>query len=275
MLIVAEMGLNHNGNTNLLKRMIDSAWLCGVDFIKFQKYKTHEFMSWDNQHFKMFKDCELTDNEWLEIVNYCEAKHISYFFTPQNKTDLDFLEKFTRLTKIKIGSDDLTNLELIEYCASRHRPMILSTGMSTEQEIEAAVNASTKMGNCDITLLHCTSTYPTTPQEVNMLKMQALSKYADRVGYSDHTVGNTAALMAASMGAVMIEKHYTLSHSAPGPDQWFSADQDEMRRLVSAIRSIEIMFGSAKLEPTEQELVMRKVARRTKNKEGVYLRATL
>jgi sialic acid synthase SpsE len=128
-LIVAEMSINHNGDMNLFKAMIDSAWSCGIDFIKFQKYKTDEFMLPDNQHYRMFKDCELTDNEWLEIIKYCDDSHISYFFTPQNKTDLDFLEKFTKLTKIKIGSDDLTNLELIEYCAKRQRPMVISTGI--------------------------------------------------------------------------------------------------------------------------------------------------
>jgi sialic acid synthase SpsE len=108
-----------------------------------------------------------------------------------------------------------------------------------------------------------------------MNKLQALTQYSEKVGYSDHTVGNTAALMAASLGATMIEKHYTISHKLAGPDQWFSADPEEMKKLVNSIRDIQLMFGDGELKPTEQELEMRKVARRTKNEKGVYLRATI
>jgi N,N'-diacetyllegionaminate synthase len=277
-LIVAETGINHNGKVGLLKQMIDAAWLAGVDFIKFQKYKTDEFIKPDNQDYDMFKACEFSDENWLEIIRYCDKSHVSYFFTPQNKTDLDFLIKYTQLEMIKIGSDDLTNIELIEYCAIRQKPMIISTGMAYKDEIEEAKRACYRTRNFDLMLLHCTSSYPTMPEDVNMRKLGQLRDYAVqavKVGYSDHTQGYEAALMAVSLGASMIEKHFTLDNRLYGPDHWFSANPKEMEQLVYSIRKIELMFGSSELKPTDEELKMRKRARRKKNEKGEYFRESV
>lgn len=276
--IIAEMGINHNGEINLAKEMVNAAKECGVDAVKFQKFKAEEFVSDPKQTYtyqsqgkditepmlEMFKRYEFPEENWIEIFSYCKSNDIICFATAQNPSDLDFLLKITDMPVIKVGSDDLTNLELLEYYASKKKPMIISAGMAFLSEIEDAVNAIWENGNNDLVVLHCVSSYPTEAEEVNLRKMLTIKQTFDViVGFSDHTVGTTTATAAVAMGASIIEKHFTLDRNFPGPDHWFSADIQTLKELVDAVRCAEKSLGSDVIVPTEKEMEMRKIARRS------------
>lgn len=276
--MVAEVGVNHNGDVNIAKKMIDVATECGIDAVKFQAFKADEFISDKKQTYtyrsqgkeitesmyEMFKRYEFSEKEWIEIFNYCKSKNIVCFSTPQNPSDLDFLLKITDLPLIKVGSDDLTNLELLKYYASKNKPMIISAGMAFISEIEDAVNVIREIGNNDLVVLHCVSSYPTEAEEVNLRKMLTIKQAFDvLVGFSDHTVGIVAAPAAVALGAKVIEKHFTLDKNLPGPDHWFSADPKELTQLVQAIRYVEKALGSYVVKPTSKEIEMRKIGRRS------------
>ena len=276
--IVAEVGINHNGDVNSAKKMIDVAKECGVDAVKFQTFKAEEFVSNPDETYTyksqgklvtesmlgMFKRYEFSEGEWKEIFNYCKNMNIICFSTPQNPSDLDFLLKIVDLSIIKVGSDDLTNLELLKYYASKNKPMIISTGMAFISEIEDAIEIIREKGNNDLVVLHCISSYPTEAKEVNLRKMLTIRQAFDvAVGFSDHTIGNIAATAAIALGAKVIEKHFTLDKNLPGPDHWFSSDPKELSQLVQAIRYTEKSLGNYVIKPTPKEMEMRKIARRS------------
>jgi len=276
--IIAEVGINHNGDVNSAKKMIDLAKECGVDAVKFQTFKAEEFVSnpvetytYKSQEklvtesmLEMFKRYEFSEGEWKEIFNYCKNMNIICFSTPQNPSDLDFLLKIVDLPIIKIGSDDLTNLELLKCYASKNKPMIISSGMAFISEIEDAVETIREKDNNDLVILHCTSSYPSEPEEVNLKKMLTIRQAFDViVGFSDHTVGTIAATGAVALGAKVIEKHFTLDKKLPGPDHWFSSDPKELSQLVQAIRYTEKSLGNYIVNPTPKEMEMRKIARRS------------
>jgi N-acetylneuraminate synthase/N,N'-diacetyllegionaminate synthase len=276
--IVVEIGINHNGDVDLAKKMINEARKCGVDAVKFQAFKAKEFVSDPSSAYtyryqgklvtesmlKMFRRYEFDATEWKEVFGYCKKKNTDFFVTPQNPSDLDFILSIADVPAIKVGSDDLTNLELLEYYAKKNKPMIISAGMAYISEIEAAVNTVRSTGNNSLVVLHCVSSYPTDAEEVNLRKMLTIREAFDVVvGYSDHTLGSAAALGAVVLGARIIEKHFTLDKNLPGPDHWFSANPDEMRELIDGIRFVEKALGSAVVEPTPKELEMRKIARRS------------
>ena len=276
--IVAEVGINHNGDVILAKKMIDVAKECGVDAVKFQTFRAEEFVSNPDEAYtyksqgklvtesmlEMFKRYEFSEGEWKEIFNYCKNMNIICFSTPQNPSDLDFLLKIVDLSIIKVGSDDLTNLELLKYYASKNKPMIISTGMAFISEIEDAVEIIREKGNNDLVVLHCISSYPTEAEEVNLRKMLTIRQAFDVVaGFSDHTVGTIAATAAVALGAKVIEKHFTLDKKLPGPDHWFSSDPKELSQLVQAIRYTEKSLGNYIIKPTPKEMEMRKIARRS------------
>lgn len=276
--IVAEMGINHNGNINLAKKMIDMAKDCGIDAIKFQTFKAEEFISNPNETYtyksqgklvtesmlEMFRRCEFSEKGWKDIFNYCKKNNIICFSSPENPSDLDFLLRVTDLPIIKVGSADLINLELLKYYASKNKPMIISTGMAFISEIEDAVNVIRREGNNDLIVLHCVSSYPSEPKEVNLKKMLTIRQAFDViVGFSDHTIGNMAAIAAVALGAKVIEKHFTLDKNLPGPDHWFSSDPKELSQLIQAVRYAEKSLGSCIVKPTPKEMEMRKIARRS------------
>lgn len=276
--IIAEAGINHNGDINIAKKMIDKAKECGVDAIKFQTFKAEEFISDINQTytyesqgkeitesmFEMFKRYEFTKEHWIEIADYCSQQNIIFFSTPQNPSDLDFLMSIVDLPVIKVGADDLTNLELMSYYASKGKPMIISAGMAYISEIEDAVEAIRKEGNIELMILHCVSSYPAQAEEVNLKKMNTISQAFEVItGFSDHTIGTTASVGAVTLGAKIIEKHFTLDKNMEGPDHWFSSDVDELKKLVYDIKYIEKALGSSQVKPTKKEMQMRKVARRS------------
>ncbi|MBU1659454.1 N-acetylneuraminate synthase family protein [bacterium] len=275
--IIAEVGINHNGDISLAKKMIDEAKRAGADCVKFQTFKAQEFVSDASQTYtytsggkeitesmlEMFQRYEFNKQEWIEIIAYCKEKGIAFSSTAQNSSDLDFLLSLTKLPFIKVGSDDLTSLQQLRYYASKGLPMIISAGMAYESEIHDALEAIRETRNDDITVLHCVSSYPTQAEEVNLKKIPAIKNiFGVKVGFSDHTLGSTAAVGAVCFGACVIEKHFTLDNAMAGPDHWFSVNPKELQKYIQDIRFIENAIGSSELKPTTKELEMRKLARR-------------
>ena len=275
--IIAEVGINHMGNVSTAKEMIDIAKFCGSDCVKFQTFKVDEFISDKTQTYtyqsqgkeitesmlEMFKRYEFNDSDWIEIIDYCKQKDIVFCSTAQNPSDLDYLFTLTDLPFIKVGSDDLTNLELMKHYALKQKPMIISAGMAYASEIEDAVMAIREVGNDDITVLHCISSYPTEADDVNLKKIISIKNtFGVKVGFSDHTVGSSAAVGAVCFGANVIEKHFTLDNDLAGPDHWFSITPDKLKQYVDDIRFVERSIGLSILEPTLKELDMRRMARR-------------
>ncbi len=275
--IIAEVGINHNGSLDLAKEMILKAKECGADCVKFQTFKAEEFVSDPNQTYtyqsqgkevtesmlEMFKRYQFSPEQWKEIVAFCKENNIEFCSTAQNLSDLEFLCSITDLPFIKVGSDDLTNVAMLSKYAKYQKPMIISAGMAYASEIEDAVSAIRKTGNNDITVLHCVSSYPAAFEEVNLNKIPAIKNaFGVKVGYSDHTMGSTAAVGAVCFGAKVIEKHFTLDKDLEGPDHWFSSDVAELKEYITAIRGIEQSIGVSTLVPTPKELEMRNIARR-------------
>lgn len=275
--IIAEVGINHNGDINIAKQMIEEAKKAGADCVKFQTFKAEEFVSDCKQTYtyksqgkeitesmlEMFKRYEFSELEWKEIVDYCKLKDIAFSSTAQNKSDLDFLLSITDLPFLKVGSDDLTNLELMKYCALKQKPMIISAGMAYAYEIEDAVRAIREVGNENITVLHCISSYPTEAKDVNLKKIPIIrDAFGVKVGFSDHSIGSVAAVGSVCFGATIIEKHFTLDNNMLGPNHWFSINPKGLKQYIDDIRFIENALGNTILKPSFKEIEMRKIARR-------------
>jgi len=270
--VVAEVGINHNGEMSLAHRAIDSAADAGADAVKFQNYHTEDFISdrsltyeyvsqgktvvepqWD-----MFKRCELAPGQLRELREHCDRRGVIFFSTPSSEAGIrDLINAGTPL--LKNGSDYLVHLPMIRAMARTGLPTVLSTGMAAAEDIEDAVEAFRGAGGKDLILLQCTSSYPTPPEDVNLKKIITLAQKFDcPVGLSDHTYGTIAAIGSVALGACMIEKHFTLDRSLPGPDHWFSSDATELRSLVDAVRTIEKNLGSPELEPANSEKLGRR-----------------
>lgn len=275
--IIAEVGINHNGDVEIAKNMIKEARKAGVNCVKFQTFNAEEFISDSRQLYKyksqgkeviesmlkMFKRFQFSENEWKEIIKFCKEQDVVFSSTAQNRNDLDLLLSLTELPFIKVGSDDLTNLEQLKYYASKKIPMIISVGMAYAYEIEDAVRTIKDTGNNDITILHCISSYPAMAEDVNLRKIPVIKDAFDvLVGFSDHTIGSAAAIGSVCMGAKVIEKHFTLDNSMDGPDHWFSVTPFELKKYVEDIRYVEKALGKGELKPTNLELEVRKIARR-------------
>ena len=274
--IAAEIGINHNGDMLLAKRMIDAAVDAGTDAVKFQNYRTEDFLSdrsltytYESQgkqvtepQFDMFKRCELSVPQLQELRQHCETRGVIFLSTPTGEDGIrDLIAAGAPL--LKNGSDYLTHLPVIRSMARTGLPTILSTGMATLEEVEDAVAAFKKAGGTELLILHCTSSYPTPATEVNLRKITTLSAtFGCPVGFSDHSWGTTAALGAVVLGACFIEKHFTLDKNLPGPDHRFSSDPEEFRELVMRVREIEQNMGDAHIGPTPSE---------TKNRQSFRL----
>jgi|SRR5690554_1151839 len=270
--IIAEAGVNHNGDLAVAKQMIDAALEAGVDAVKFQTYRTEEMITVDAKkadyqlkrteitetQYAMLKKYELSPEDHRELVGYCRNKGLIFLSTPYDLASVDLLSHLGVLC-FKISSGDLTNLPFLSYIAGQKKPIILSTGMSNLGEIERAVLTIEKSGNSEIVLLHCTTNYPTAYQDVNLKAMITLKNaFQYHVGYSDHTEGIIISLAAVSMGARIIEKHFTLDRRLPGPDHQASLEPKELQELVTSIRYIERAMGNG---------VKRCVLSEEKNKE--------
>lgn len=270
--IVGECGINHNGNLDTALAMVHVAKHCGCDAVKFATLKAAEFCNPDHvvtyryqgqliieSEMKMFQRAELPDDAWKAIKAECDAVGIVFFSTPQNESDLDILMG-VGVPCIKVGSDDLTNLALLEAYARRGLPMILSTGMADTWDVRLALEV---VKGVPVVVLACTSEYPCPPEHANVARVHTLrSLLGVTVGYSDHTVGNTAAAAATALGASYLEKHFTLNNAALGPDHEFSAGPLQLQAWVAAIRNTYRVMGSGKIEPTEQERINRENWRR-------------
>ena len=275
---IAEVGINHNGDLSLAKKMIKSAKDAGVDAVKFQTFKAEEFCSDSHQMFtyksqgkkitesmlEMFQRYELPLNSWWEIREYCQKLDITFFSTPQNIGDLRMLEK-VGVPAIKIGSDDLTNIPLINAYASTGLPLILSCGMSDLAEVQQGLEAAKWFEGQLVALLLCTSQYPTPPEDVHINKLTTLQNAFPGllVGFSDHTQNSLAACLAISRGARIFEKHFTLDNNLPGPDHWFSENPKGLGDWVTSIHMADTMMGNHFVKPTNKEQKMKLVARRS------------
>lgn len=276
--IVAEVGINHNGELEKAFQMITLAKEAGVDAVKFQTFKAEEFVGNKDQMFtyksqgeeitesmlEMFKRYEFTREEWKAIKQRCDEEGILFLSTPQNKSDLELLLELG-IPAIKVGSDDFTNLPLLRSYAETGLPMIISCGMSDLAEVYQALNTVGAFEDYPVILLLCTSQYPTPPEDINLLKIKTLAQAFPMVpiGFSDHSQGSLASSLAVGVGAAFFEKHFTLDHNLPGPDHWFSEDSEGIKAWTQQIRLAYTMMGSPIVRPTEKELDMRILARRS------------
>ena len=276
--IVAEAGINHNGDIEKSFRMIEVAKWAQVDAIKFQTFIAEEFCGSENQEFTyysqgskitesalaVFKRCEFSRDEWFQIKQKCDDEDIMFLSTPQNQSDLDLLMEIG-ISAIKVGSDDFTNLPLLKDYTKSNLPMIVSCGMADLAEVNDALNTIGALDGYPTILLLCTSEYPAPPEHIHLLKLKTLADaFPDLVlGFSDHTQGELAASIAVGLGASCFEKHFTLSNDLPGPDHWFSANPRKLRQWVNSIHTAHRMMGSAVVRPTDSEIEMRTLARRS------------
>jgi len=276
--IVAEVGINHNGELTKAFKMIEVAKQSGADAVKFQTFKAEEFCGDKSQMFtyqsqgksitepmfEMFKRYEFDYDDWLKIKQKCDDEDILFLSTPQNRSDLDLLLTLD-LKAIKVGSDDFTNLPLLESYSTTKLPMKVSCGMSDLAEVHEALETIGTLNGYPTILLLCTSQYPTSPEDVNLLKLKTLaSTFPDLVlGFSDHTKGSLASSLAVGFGAVFFEKHFTLDNNLAGPDHWFSENPESLKDWVNAINQSHLMMGNPEVKPTQKELEMRKLARRS------------
>jgi len=266
-LIIAEAGVNHNGNLDLALKMVDEAKRAGADIVKFQTAIPEKVISKyadkaeyqkkttgnEESQLEMCKRIHLKLSDYDIIKKYCEEVGIEFLSTPFDLESIDYLEKLgMRLWKIPSG--EITNLPYLIKIAKTGKPVIMSTGMSDLNEVEEAVNVLKKGGAGEITLLHCTTEYPAPFESVNLRAMNTLrEKVGTEVGYSDHTVGFEVAVAAAVLGASVIEKHFTLNHNMEGPDHKASLEPEEFEVMVNNIRMIEKALGDGVKQPAEAE----------------------
>jgi N-acetylneuraminate synthase len=277
--IIAEAGVNHNGDINLAYKLADVAKEAGVDAIKFQTFRTEKIiskyadmasyqkknLSTNKSQYEMVKKIELSYKEFKKIKYYCDEIKIMFLSTPDEEYSLDFLVDELYIPFVKIGSGEVTNLPYLRKIAAKNKPLIMSTGMANLGEVEEAINTIKYVNpNTEISLLHCTTNYPTPYEEVNLKAIQTLAAaFKLPVGYSDHTLGIEVPVAAVAMGAKIIEKHFTLDKKLPGPDHKASLEPDELKEMVKAIRNIEVALGDGIKKPNKSEIEIMKVARRS------------
>ena len=274
--VIAEAGVNHNGELDLAKRLVEEAAKAGADAVKFQTWITEKLLtpeaelaeyqrrniSREISQFEMLKQLELSQSAFREIKLHAERHSILFFSTPDEEDSADFLDQLG-VAIFKIGSGEVTNLPYLRHVARKGRPIILSTGMSSLGEVEAAVRAIEETGNRQLCLLHCVSDYPADPADCNLRAMETLSAaFGYPVGFSDHTLGFDIAIAAVARGACVIEKHFTLSKDMEGPDHKASLDISELARMVRSIRIVERSLGDGKKKLLASELRTRELVQK-------------
>lgn len=267
--IIAEAGVNHNGDINIAKKLVDVASKAGADAVKFQTFKADKLVcknakkaeyqiettgKYESQY-EMLKKLELTEHMHKELIDYCGSKNIMFLSTP---FDIDSIRLLSRLgiKMLKISSGDITNLPYLLEIAKQRKKVILSTGMSSMDEVREAVNVLKNNGTKEIILLHCNTQYPTPMQDVNLFAMVKMhEEFGLPVGYSDHTQGIEVPIAAVALGAVVLEKHFTLNKNMAGPDHKASLEPDELKKMVEGIRNIEKALGDGikRVSPSEKE----------------------
>jgi len=275
--IIAEAGVNHNGDVKLAKRLIDVAKEAGADAIKFQTFQAKQLVSMnapkskyqlkstskkESQYF-MLKKLELTEKEHKILADYCKEKKIMFISSPFDDQSLDLLLKLG-VGIIKIPSGEVTNFPFLKTIAKAGRDIILSTGMSTLAEVKAAIQAIYKEGNRKVVLLHCVTEYPAAMEDVNLKAMLTMrDAFQVGVGYSDHTLGVEIPIAAVALGAIVIEKHLTLDKNMKGPDHRSSLEPKDFADMVKAIRNVEVAIGDGIKQPSKSEIENRNIIRKS------------
>lgn len=285
-IVIAEAGVNHNGSMELAKKLIDVASEAGADFVKFQSFKADRLVtknakkaqyqkdnmkqaSDDDKQYQMLKKLELSDDDHDVLIEYCQSKDVEFLSTPFDEESADFLEE--KVSFFKIPSGELTNQPFLKHIALKRIPIVLSTGMGTIDEVAIAVSLVRETWNASggepseivlssgkklpaLTVLHCTTSYPTPLEEVNLLAIETIkSKLNIPVGYSDHTLSVEVPSLAVCLGATVIEKHFTLDRNMGGPDHAASLVPEELVQMVSKIREAELILGTGIKSPSKSE----------------------
>lgn len=276
-LVIAEAGVNHNGSMKLAKKMVLEAKNAGADYVKFQTFVPEKLVSRnaskaeyqkettgaDESQLQMLEKLALTERDFVELQTYCREIGIGFISTPFDLESLAFLETLN-MDFWKVPSGEVTNLPYLEAIAHTGRKVIMSTGMCEMDEIQAAVDVLEKNGTKDIVLLHCNTQYPTPFEDVNLSAMKHISEITQKtVGYSDHTIGIEVPIAAVALGAIVIEKHFTLDKNMEGPDHRASLEPSELKAMVDAIRNIEKCIGDGIKKRTESEKKNCEVARKS------------
>lgn len=270
---ISEIGNAFENNIETAKKMIKMSAKAGADAVKFQTFKAdtiadkESLFTFENgekvSQYEFFKQNELSEDNHYELMDLSKKEGISFISTPSHKNDVDFLEELG-VCAFKVGSDDLTNYPFLKYIAKKGLPMFVSTGMSTLGEIEVAVNTIKDTGNEDLILMHCTVGYPISLENANLRIIKTLQEaFQVPVGYSDHTQGYLAPIVANMLGSVAIEKHFTLDRSHGGPDYEVAAEPGELVQIIENIRNVEKVLGSSTKKIVEQEIKWRESARKS------------
>lgn len=277
-LIIAEAGVNHNGSIDMAKQLIEAAAVAGVDYVKFQTFKAEELVTKDakqaeyqqrnaadDSQYTMLKKLELSEAQHEELIAYCKEKGVNFLSTAFDLESIEYLHSLN-LGLWKIPSGEITNYPYLKKIAQYGEPVIMSTGMCSMDDVEQALNVLLKNGLTkeQITLLHCNTEYPTPMQDVNLKAMlQMRDKFGVKVGYSDHTKGIEVPIAAVAMGADVIEKHFTLDRTLPGPDHKASLEPNELNAMVDAIRNIEQALGDGQKHVSVSEEKNMAIARKS------------
>jgi N-acetylneuraminate synthase len=274
--IIAEAGVNHNGKLSLAKKLVDVAVNSGADAVKFQTFKTENLVTKNvplasyakkniGKNLKqndLIHQLELPYKDFVNLKQYCDAKKIIFLSTPHSYDAIDFLDDL--VPAFKFGSGDITNIPALKHAASKGKPLLLGTGMSTIEEVKTALHAIHSEQNKQIIVLHCTTNYPSPFEEINLRAMCTMQQELDcLVGYSDHSSGLIVPIMATALGAQVIEKHFTLDKTLPGPDHKASLDPSELHEMVQAVRTTETALGSSEKKPTDSETKMMHLVRKS------------
>ena len=266
--IIAEVGVNHNGDLKIAIDLIEKAKIAGADCVKFQTFKASQIVTKaspkakyqlevtdkSESQYEMLKKLELDKQDYITLIEHCRRLEIDFLSTPYNNEDVDFLESLN-VNGYKIASGQLTELPFLKYVASKHKTMIISTGMANMADVYLAVQAIRSVNNNDIIVLQCTTNYPSKIEDANLLAMLSIKDACKtRVGYSDHVENNYACFAAAALGAEIIEKHFTLDKMMNGPDHSSSLNPAEFEEFVIGVRNIEIALGTGLKEPSQIEI---------------------
>ena len=290
--IIAEAGVNHNGSMATAKKMIDAAVDAGADLVKFQTFKAETLITEtaekaeyqknltedSESQFEMLEKLELNRDKHEELILYCGQKNIQFLSTAFDHDSIDLLAELN-IPFFKIPSGDITNLPYMRHVGRMGKPVVMSTGMATLEEVQIAMNVLLEVGvkKDDLTILHCNTEYPTPMPDVNLRAMLTIrDELGVNVGYSDHTLGIEVPIAAVALGATVIEKHFTLDRTLPGPDHAASLESDELKAMVTAIRNIEQAMGddikrSSKSEKKNIPLVRRSIVAKKSISEGEIL----
>ncbi len=272
--IIAEVGVNHNGSPERARELIDAAAATGCDAVKFQTFRAEQLVSAQAEkadyqkadgakgesQLAMLKRLELPEAAYAELQRHAQARGLMFLSTPFDALSADLLDELG-VPLFKMPSGEITNLGLLRHIASKRKPVMLSTGMATLAEVEAAIEA---LKGCEVTLLQCVSNYPALPADVNLRAMLTMrAAFGVEVGYSDHTLGIEIAIAAVALGARVIEKHLTMDCHLPGPDHRASLEPEEFGQMVRAIRNVEAAMGDGRKRPAASEAAIAAVARKS------------